>query len=60
MRLKTVSQISLAIIALVFIGQLLELYFNYAWAPIWYITCKAIEILLWVPFMLFFWKIIKG
>ena len=64
MSLKTVSQISLVIISLVFIGQLVELYsylqIDSEWITIWAKIFKVIDTLLWLPFMLFFWKIIKG
>lgn len=64
MSLKTVSLIALIIIALVFIIQIIDLYsylqLDSEWVSIWNKTCRVIDTLLWVPFMLFFWKIIKG
>lgn len=64
MSLKTVSYISLTIVSLVFIVQLIELYsclqLDSEWVTAFEKVCKAVEALLWLPFMLFFWKIIKG
>ena len=73
MSLKTVSIISLVIISLVFIGQLYELYSflqidsKYVYSIDLYIPVtiyekvyKVIDTFLWLPFILFFWKIIKG
>jgi hypothetical protein len=64
MSLKTVSQISLAIVSLVFIVQLVELYsylqIDSEWVTTTERVCRVVDALLWLPFMLFFWKIIKG
>ena len=64
MSLKTVSQISLTIVSLVFIVQLVELYsylqIDSEWVSAYDIFLRVIDALLWLPFMLFFWKIIKG
>lgn len=64
MSLKTVSQISIAIISLVFIAQLVELYsylqHDSEWVTATEKVCKFIDAILWLPFILFFWKIIKG
>ena len=64
MSLKTVSQISLAIVSLVFIVQLVELYsylqIDSEWVTATEKVCRVVDALLWLPFMLFFWKIIKG
>ena len=64
MSLKTVSQISLTIISLVFIVQVVELYsylqIDSEWVSAYEKGLKVINTLLWLPFMLFFWKIIKG
>jgi|GEM_PF-3589119 ABC-type Mn2+/Zn2+ transport system permease subunit len=64
MSLKTVSQISLAIVSLVFIVQLVDMYSylqsDSEWVTTWDKACSVIGALLWLPFMLFFWKIIKG
>lgn len=64
MSLKTVSQISITIISLVFIAQMAELYYYLQTDSEWVSTtekvCKAIDSILWLPFILFFWKIIKG
>ena len=64
MSLKTVSLISLVIVSLVFIVQLVELY-SYLQIDNELITAyskfiKVIDALLWLPFMLFFWKVFKG
>ena len=64
MSLKTVSQVSLTIVSLVFIVQLVELYsylqIDSEWVSANTKFIKVIDTLLWLPFMLFFWKIIKG
>lgn len=64
MSLKTVSQISLTIVSLVFIVQVIELYsylqIDSEWVSAYEKGLKVINTLLWLPFMLFFWKIIKG
>lgn len=64
MSLKTVSQVSLAIISLVFVIQSVELYsylqIDSEWVSVYDKIIKVIDTLLWLPFMLFFWKIIKG
>ena len=64
MSLKTVSLISLVIVSLVFIVQLVELYSylqdDSEWVSAYYKFIKVIDALLWLPFMLFFWKIFKG
>lgn len=64
MSLKTVSQVSLAIISLVFVVQSVELYsylqIDSEWVSVYDKFIKVIDTLLWLPFMLFFWKIIKG
>lgn len=64
MSLKTVSQVSLTIVSLVFIVQLVELYsylqIDSEWVSGYDKFIKVIDTLLWLPFMLFFWKIIKG
>lgn len=64
MSLKTVSQISLTIVSLVFIVQVVELYsylqIDSEWVSAYEKGLKVINTLLWLPFMLFFWKIIKG
>lgn len=64
MSLKTVSTISLTIVSLVFIVQLVELYsylqIDSEWISAYAMFIKVIDTLLWLPFMLFFWKIIKG
>lgn len=64
MSLKTVSQISLAIVSLVFMVQLVELYsylqIDSEWVTATEKVCRVVDALLWLPFMLFFWKIIKG
>lgn len=64
MSLKTVSQVSLTIISLVFVVQLVELYsylqIDSEWVSVYEKFIKVIDTLLWLPFMLFFWKIIKG
>jgi len=66
MSLKTVSLISLVIVSLVFIVQLVELYsylqIDYEWVTVTAYSkfIKVIDALLWLPFMLFFWKVFKG
>jgi hypothetical protein len=64
MSLKTVSIISLTIVSLVFIVQLVELYsylqLDSEWVSGYLKFIKVIDTLLWLPFMLFFGKIIKG
>ena len=64
MSLKTVSQVSLTIISLVFVVQSVELYsylqIDSEWVSVYDKIIKVIDTLLWLPFMLFFWKIIKG
>ncbi len=62
MSLKTISLISVIILALVFVWYLVRLcsilqreslYEVYTW-------CQIMETILWLPFILFFWKIYKG
>lgn len=64
MRLKTVSLISITIVSLVFLAQLIELYsylqLDSEWITTTGIVCRFIDAILWLPFILFFWKIIKG
>jgi len=64
MSLKTVSQISIIIVSLVFVAQLIELYYYLQVDPEWISPIekirRSIDALLWPPFILFFWKIIKG
>lgn len=64
MSLKTVSLISITIVSLVFLAQLIELYSYLQHASEWVTTaekiCKFVDAILWLPFILFFWKIIKG
>ena len=64
MSLKTVSQISLTIVSLVFIAQLVDLYsylqISSEWVSAYEKFIRVVETLIWLPFMLFFWKIIKG
>ena len=64
MSLKTVSLISIAIVSLVFLAQLIELYSYLQLDSEWISTtekvCRFIDAILWLPFILFFWKIIKG
>ena len=64
MSLKTVSKISLVILTLVFILSLIDLY-SFLQYDSEYITLfskfrRVFDSLLWLPFILFFWKIIKG
>lgn len=64
MSLKTVSLISITIVSLVFVAQFAELYFYLQHDSEWVTTaekiCKFVDAILWLPFILFFWKIIKG
>ena len=64
MSLKTVSTFSLTIVSLVFVVQLVELYsylqIDSEWVQTYEKFLRVIDTLLWLPFMLFFWKIIKG
>jgi len=61
MSLKNISLISFIIISLVFLLNLYYsiLYFNSEWSFISKILF-FIEAIVWLPFMLFFWKIYKG
>ena len=63
MSLKQVSLISLIIVSLVFIVQLIELYsylqIDAEWANAYEKFLRVIDTLIWLPFILFFWKIIK-
>ena len=66
MSLKTISLISLVILSLVFVVSVINLY-SYLTAEYEYITvsafekaCRIINTLMWLPFILFFWKIYKG
>ena len=64
MSLKTVSLISITIVSLVFLAQLIEFYSylqsDSEWITSTEIVCRFIDTILWLPFILFFWKIIKG
>ena len=62
MSLKTVSLISLTILTLVFVLCLVRLYFvleNHSELDT-YTLFQFVDTLLWIPFILFFWKIYKG
>lgn len=66
MSLKTVSLIALIIVSLVFVFSVIEL-FTYLQADYEYITItlfdkisRIVDTLLWLPFILFFWKVYKG
>lgn len=64
MKLKTISLISLAIISLVFIFSVIKLV-NYLQMDSDYSTifdniASIVDTLIWLPFILFFWKIYKG
>ena len=61
MSLKNISLISFIIISLVFLLNLYYsiLYLNSEWIFISKILL-FIEAIVWLPFMLFFWKIYKG
>lgn len=64
MSLKTISQISLTIVSLVFIVQVIDLYsylqYDFEWISTYDKFVRIVNTLLWLPFILFFWKIIKG
>ena len=64
MSLKTVSIISITIISLVFLAQLIELFYylqiDSEWISPTEKVCRFFDAILWLPFILFFWKIIKG
>ena len=49
---------------MVFLAQLIELYSYLQLDSEWITTtgkvCRFIDTILWLPFILFFWKIIKG
>ena len=64
MSLKTISLISLIILALVFVFSLIDLY-SFLQMDSEYVTVfdkvgNIVHVLLWIPFLLFFWKIYKG
>ena len=70
MSLKTISLISLIILALVFVVYLVHLCFISRPDDLYIISLEpedttytlfqVVETLLWLPFIMFFWKIYKG
>ena len=62
MSLKTISLVSLTILTLVFVISLIGLYsyLQSEYIPMFSKVCQVVDSLLWLPFILFFWKIYKG
>lgn len=63
---KTISLISLVILSLVFMVSLYDLYnfltevYEYTSITAFEKICRIVNTFLWLPFILFFWKIYKG
>lgn len=66
MSLKTVSLISLIILLLVFVFSVIHLieFFQidseYLEITFWDKVYRVVNTILWLPFILFFWKVYKG